>query len=125
MAKTKVPENVKKQVRDLSYAGMKPKEIMRQVEEKFGVDVPYSTVYAIIHTRAKGKVKTEKKGKVALRKGSKVSVGDAPEDAGKIAAEIKSLIDEMQSLYINSLKAVRSELIAAVQKLRTVTEEQA
>ena len=49
-----------------------------------------------------------------------LEISSGPEDAGKIVEEIKALLEELQDLYISNLKAIRVQLMVAVQKLRNV-----
>ena len=114
MGKSNIPEHVREQIKVMSRDDKTPKEIMQFVEKTYKIDLPYSTVYSIIKARSKHK----KKGKVVL-KDPREDAGKI-EDIGKILEEIRGLVDELQGLYIDNLKAIRVQLMAAVQKSRNI-----
>ena len=106
----KIPEKVRGQIKVMGRDGQTPKEIMQFVEKTYKLDLPYSTVYSILKARSKHKKKDQ------------VVIKDSQEDAGKIAEEIKALLEELQTLHLNTLKAIRVQLVAAVQKSRNIAE---
>ena len=119
MKKLEIPENVREQVKVMSREGKKFKEIAAHVKETYGIKMPYPKFHSITHSKGQAK-RGRKLGKVVVQTHKlQRKVGDSPEDAGKMAEEIKALIDELQELHVNTLKAIRLELVGAIQRART------
>ena len=102
------------------------REIAAFIKNTYGVKFPSWQFYYIVKGLAKPKaenkrVKPKDFPQISVSAGRK-EVGKI-EDAGTIIKGIYALLDELQVLYIDNLKAIRVQLLAAVQKLRKTTEE--
>lgn len=112
--RSKVSPERREQIVEMSKEGKSNKEIGLFLMERYQEHVPYSTLYALIKGRKKGKKRhSADKQDVAPK-----------ENIAQIITEIKSLIDELHCLYSDSLKAIRGSLVEACGKIREIRERE-
>lgn len=107
--KSNIAPEIKNQVRAMKKEGQKPRKIVLFVKRQYGIDIkPY---HIFTWMRAKKDLPVPE-----------IQKATAPKNAADIISDIHGLLDEMQNLHLNQLKAIRQELLEKCAKLKEVEE---
>jgi len=110
----RISEETKELILSLREKGMAVRGIMEHLKQQ-GHTASYGGVYGILKGIKKGGAKASREAGESSNK--------AEEDSRSIVKEIKDLIEELQTVYMETLKAIRVDLIRARSRIQERKDE--